>query len=112
MRTALFLCSLLATDYCLLATADCLLLFPTRRQEAAAPVAAERDAGLPEPLAIPELTRDLLVRLVERLAVVGVGAAAHLRAAPRERLQEPVGVGERLAGGADDVSVAAPQHLF
>src|SRR5829696_4726757 len=88
------------------------IISPYRRQEAAAAVRAERDAGLPQPLTIPELTRDLLVRLVERFAVVGVGAAAHLRAAPRERLQKPVGVGERLAGGADDVRVAAPQNLL
>src|SRR5919205_240816 len=88
------------------------LFSPLRRQEAAAAVACERDAGLVEALAIPELAGDLLVRLVERLAVVGVVAAAHLGAPARQRLEEPVGVGQRLARGADDVRVAAPQKLL
>src|SRR5829696_8933360 len=87
-------------------------LLPRRREEAAAAVGGERDAGLREPLAVPELAGDLLVRLVERFAVVGVGAAPHLRAAPLAGLEEPVGVRERLARGADDVGVAAPQNLL
>ena len=62
-----------------------------------------RNAGLVERFAVPELARDLLVHLVEPLAVVGEAAAADLAAAAEAHLQEPVGIGQRLARRADDV---------
>src|SRR5690349_10374512 len=83
-----------------------LLSPPPRRREPPLPPVRRRDAGLVEPLAIPELARDGPVPLIERLAVVGVDAAAHLAAAAEAQLQEPVGIGQRLPGGADEVGVA------
>src|SRR3990172_2554999 len=70
---------------------------PCRRGEAALAVARElhrRVAGLELP--IPELAGDLLVALVEPLAVVRELAAAHEVAVPEADLPEPVGVGKRL----------------
>src|SRR6266404_5623265 len=57
--------------------------------------------------AVPELARHLLVLLVQALAVVGELAAPHEGAVAEADLPEPVGIGQRLARGADEVGLAA-----
>src|SRR5207253_9844551 len=54
-----------------------------------------------------QLARHLLVLLVQALAVVGELAAPHEGAVAEADLPEPVGVGQRLARGADEVGLAA-----
>lgn len=48
--------------------------------------------------------------LVEGFAIVGVLADADLVAAPEPDLAEPVGIGKRLAGEADDVRLPAGEN--
>src|SRR2546426_8630504 len=73
---------------------------PRRRQEAALAVAREPHRRLRRvELPVPELARDLLVALIEPLAVVRELAAAHQVAQTETDLSEPVGIGERLPGG-------------
>ena len=50
--------------------------------------------------------------LVQALAIVGVLAQANLVTAAEPGLEGPVGVGQGLAGGADDVAVAGSQHVL
>src|SRR5581483_2337300 len=71
--------------------------------EAAFAVGGEFHAGGVEGFAVPELAGDLAVALVEGLAVVGVEAEADLIAVAAGDFPEPVGVGEGLAGKADNV---------
>src|SRR5689334_18544339 len=80
---------------------------PRRRDEPALAVGRHRDAGGGEGVAVPEFAGDLLVLLVEGFAVVRELAATDLVARARAHLGEPVGIGERLARGRDDVGVAA-----
>src|SRR5262249_54730722 len=72
---------------------------PERRGGAALAVFGLLDAGLVERDAVPELARHLLVLLVEAFAVIRELADADFLAAAEPDLQEPVGVGERLARG-------------
>src|SRR5687767_2570059 len=83
-----------------------------RRNQPAFPIDRLRDARLIERLTIPELARDLLVHLVEALAVVGEAAPPHGVTLTAPHLEEPVGVGERLPGGGDDVRGAGGEDLF
>src|SRR3954471_17313476 len=76
-----------------------------RRGQAALAVGRALHAGCVEIHPVPELARDLLVFLVEPLAVVRVGAAAHVATAPEPDLAEPVGIGQRLARRSADVGV-------
>ena len=82
---------------------------PGGAAEAPLAVAGEADPGVVELHAIPELAGDLLVVLVERLAVVGELAAAHEVAVAQPDLAEPVGIGQRLARGGDEVGLALGQ---
>src|SRR5439155_10596488 len=73
---------------------------PRRRQKAALAVAREphrrfRRVELP----VPELARDLLMTLVQPLAVVRELTPAHEVAQTETDLPEPVGIGERLPRG-------------
>src|SRR5207247_2548674 len=61
---------------------------------------------------VPELARHLLVALIEALAVVRELAASHLGPEAEPDLPEPVGVGERLTGGADEVGLAAAENAL
>src|SRR5262249_17118356 len=61
---------------------------------------------------IPELARHLLVALIEALAVVRELAASHLAPEAEPDLPEPVGVGERLTRGADEVGLAAAENAL
>src|SRR3984957_6815032 len=83
---------------------------PGGRREAALAIAGERDTGLIERLAVPQLAGHLPVALVERLAVVGVQTQAHLGTAPAPDLAEPVRIGERLARETHDVRLAVGEH--
>src|SRR5213078_3219649 len=80
---------------------------PARGDQAALAVAGERDVGGVERVAVPQLAGDLLVLLVERLAVVGELAAPDLVAAALADLEEPVGIGQALARRRDQVGLAA-----
>src|SRR5690606_31087503 len=82
-----------------------LLALPRRGQQAPPTVAREHDIGRVEILAIPQLAGDLFVPGIERFAVIGELAAADLGAASEPHLQPPVGIGEALAGGGDDVGL-------
>ena len=62
--------------------------------------------------AIPQLARHLPMTLIERFAVVGERAAAHLAAEAEPDLAEPVGIGQRLARRADDVGGAGGEDRF
>src|SRR5688500_11618176 len=59
-----------------------------RRREPSAAVARESDVGRIEPHSIPQLARDLAMRLVQRLAVVRERAPPHLPAQAKAHLQE------------------------
>src|SRR5262245_4621312 len=83
---------------------------PRRRAQAAAAVARETDRVAGIERAIPELARDLLVALVEPLAVVRELAAPHPVAVPEPDFPEPVGIGEGLAGGRHAVGLALFQN--
>jgi hypothetical protein len=78
---------------------------PGRRQPAFA-VSGERDSGLIEILSIPTRAGDLAMALIERFAIIGIGAQTHLVATTQSHLAEPVRIGKRLAREADNVSVA------
>src|SRR3979409_1994910 len=80
---------------------------PAWGDPAALAVAGERDVGGVELVAIPQLAGDLLVLLVERLAVVGELAAPDLVALALADLEEPVGVGQALARRGDQVGLTA-----
>src|SRR5579872_5018754 len=82
---------------------------PFRRDESSLAVPASLNAGFVEPLFIPELTRYLLMLLIERFAVIGKLTGANLGASAGGDLQRPIWIGERLTGGADDVANAVPQ---
>src|SRR5512132_2058523 len=85
---------------------DGILPQPPRRHEPPPSGGIELDVRLVEGFAIPQLAGDLLVLLIERLAVVGVFAAPHLGAAAELDLEEPIGVGQGRARHADDVGVS------
>src|ERR1700733_1305558 len=70
---------------------------PPRRNEPPLAVGREAHAGFAQCVSIPQLAGDLAVPLIERLAVIGVDAQAHFRAAASPNLREPVGIRERLA---------------
>src|SRR5713226_5491428 len=79
-----------------------------RRRQPALAVARERDRRVPRvEFPVPELAGDLLVALVEALAVVRELAPAHELAVARADLPEPIGIGERLARRRDEVGLAA-----
>ena len=59
---------------------------------------------------VPELTRDLLVLLVEALAVVGEDAASYFVAVPVAHLPPPVGIREGLPRGSYHVAVAVDER--
>src|SRR5687768_14289913 len=81
---------------------------PGGRAEPAPPVGGERDGGIRAiEIAVPQLAGDLLVMLVQPLAVVRELASAHQMAVAEVNLAEPVGVREALAGGSHDVGLAA-----
>ena len=50
--------------------------------------------------------------LIERLAIIGVNAQAHFRAAASPNLRKPVGIRERLARERDDVRLTRGQHVL
>src|SRR5262245_31469307 len=77
---------------------------PARRDETPLTIARERDVGRVELDAIPQLAGDLLVLLVERLAVVRELAAPDLAAATLADLQPPVRLGQ-----ADATRSASPR---
>src|SRR5262245_36229599 len=79
---------------------------PGRGDEAPLAIPRPGDARLVQRLAVPELAGDLVVLLVERLAVVRVFTHPHLGPAPEVDLPEPVRVGEALARKADDVGLS------
>jgi len=80
---------------------------PRRRAETAPAVAREPDRGVAGlELPVPQLARDLLVALVEPLAVIRELAAPHEIPVAEPDLPEPVGVGESLAGGGHAVGLA------
>jgi hypothetical protein len=81
------------------------------RQPALA-VIALLQAWLVEPDAIPELAGDRLVHLVEPLAVIRERALPDLRALAGSHLQEPVGIGERLPRGRNDVRRTRLENAF
>ncbi len=75
-------------------------------------VFAEGDgvSGLEE--AVPELAGDLPVAAVETFAVICEGAAADLLSPALLHLEEPVGVGEALAGGGDEIGLSHLQDVL
>jgi hypothetical protein len=85
---------------------------PARWGEAALAVGGELGVGGIEIFAIPELAGDLTVSLVEGLAVVGIEAEANFVATAAGNFAEPIRVGERLPGEADDVGSAVGQDGF
>src|SRR5713226_160329 len=81
---------------------------PRRRRQPALAVARERDRRVTRvEFPVPELAGDLLVALVEALAVVRELAPAHELAVARADLPEPIGIGERLPRRRDEVGLAA-----
>ncbi len=50
--------------------------------------------------------------LVQRLAVIGIQAEAHIGAAAFANFQKPIRIGQRLAGESDDVGRAAAQRML
>src|SRR2546425_3244620 len=84
----------------------------TRAAPAGASVARQARLRRVDVHAVPQLAGHLLVLLVEPLAVVGELAAPHEVAIAEADLPEPVGIGQRLAGGADEVRVAALEDGF
>ena len=50
--------------------------------------------------------------LIERLAIIGIGAQPHLIAATQSHLAEPVRIGKRLACEADDVGMSCREQRF
>jgi hypothetical protein len=86
---------------------------PRRRAETAPAVAREPDRGVAGfELPVPQLARDLLVALVEPLAVIRELAAPHEIPVAEPGLPEPVGVGESLAGGGHAVGLAPLEDPF
>src|SRR5215471_4971643 len=79
---------------------------PARSDEAAPPILALRNIRLVNFDAVPELAGHLFVHLVESLAVVGEFAAADFRPTSHSEFQEPIRIGQRLAGRADDIRFA------
>ena len=57
---------------------------------------------------IPQLARNRPVRLVQCFTVIRVGTSSHRITSTKSHLHEPVRIRERLAGHADDVSLAQP----
>src|ERR1700679_531318 len=85
---------------------------PVRRDEPPFAVGREAQTGLIQGLAVPQFTGHLPVPLIERLAIIGIDAQAHFRAAPGPNFREPVGIRERLACDGDDVGLSRNQHGF
>src|SRR5690349_23890928 len=82
---------------------------PWRRAEPPLAVGGAAHAGRVDVEPIPQLAGDLLVVLVQALAVVGEVAAADEGAVAEADLAEPVGVGQRLPRGRHEVGLAAGQ---
>src|ERR1700737_4631440 len=68
-------------------------------------IRGQSDPRLIERFPIPQLAGHLAMALVERFAVVGIQAQAHLRAVTRNNLAEPIGIGKRLPRETDDVGL-------
>src|SRR5690606_16708242 len=68
--------------------------------------------GAVREVTIPELAGHFLVLLVEALAVVRVDAAPHRAAVAELDLEPPIGVGERLPRGGDDVAGTLAQRAL
>src|SRR5207248_10353349 len=85
---------------------------PRRRRQPALAVARQARVGRVDLHAVPELARHLLVLLIQALAVVGELAAPHEGTVAEADLSEPVGIGQRLARGADEVGLAAVEDAF
>ena len=84
--------------------------FPLRRQQSPAAISRHRHFRLVEFLPIPQLARDLPVRLVQRFTVICVSAATDFFTATESYLSKPVRIGQRLARHADDVRVVVSQN--
>src|SRR6266571_3099043 len=80
---------------------------PRRRDESPLAVAGALHVRSVQLHTVPELARDLLVALVEPLAIVGELAAPDEVTEAEPDLPEPVGVAERLPGRGDGVGLAA-----
>src|SRR5258707_4115307 len=61
---------------------------------------------------IPELTRYGFVCLIEPLAVIREQAATPLVSHPKPNLFEPLGVCQRLSGGADQIGLATAEDFL
>src|ERR1700722_7529537 len=83
-----------------------------RRVQPSLTACHQRDARLRQRLLVPELAGDLFVLLIQPFAIIGEFAGPYSGAEAERGFQEPIGIGERLARGADDVAYAAPQHVL
>lgn len=61
---------------------------------------------------VPKATGDFFVVLIEAFAVVGVFASANGKALTLLHFEPPIGIGQGLAGGADEVSLAVSEDGF
>src|ERR1700735_2590157 len=85
---------------------------PVRRDEPPFTVGREAQTRFIQSLAVPQFAGHLPVPLIERLAIIGVDAQAHFRAAPGPDFRDPIGIRERLACDGDDVGLSRGQHGF
>ena len=84
----------------------------SRRKQSAFAVGGEHDSGFIKMGSIPKLAGDLAMALVQRLAVIGVQAQTHTRAAAFANFQKPIRIRQCLAGESDYVRCTDVQRLF
>ena len=80
--------------------------------EAAFAVTGQLHAGCLQLFPVPELAGNLFVFLIESLAIIREFTYAYFRPPSELNLTEPIGVGQALPRGSDDVGITALEGVF
>src|SRR6266404_7113584 len=88
------------------------LRLPLRRQQSPTPIFGQRNSRFIQFFPIPKLTSHLPLRLIQRLAVVRIGAAADFIAATELHFDEPIRIGKSLSRQPGNVGVTSLKNCL
>src|ERR1051325_6378659 len=99
--------------FCLLPSAYCLrpaFFLPLRRQPSSPSVVDRRNSRLVQSCTIPKFTGYRSMRLIERFAIIRVGATSHFLSTSEFYFYEPIRIGKGLPREAHYVGLAVLQN--